>query len=268
MSAVVGREAELASLRDFVAGVPGGASAFVLEGEAGVGKTTIWRAGVAEAEERGLRVLQASPAESETALSFSGIGDLLDPVLDEALAPLPAGQRRALSRALVIEEDEGPTPDPHAVGVALLSAVRTLAEERALVVAIDDAQWLDPASAGALAYAGRRLRTEQVGVLASRRAGLESTLLDELRRSLPGERFIHADVGPLEAGALHRIVQDHLSVVLPRPLLVEVHDASGGNPFYRTRDRADAAPNAGFPSRQVSRCPCRSPCTSSSTAVS
>jgi len=92
-SAVVGREVELAPLRDFVTGISDGATALVLQGEAGQGKTTLWNAGVAEAEERGLRVLQACPAASETALSFSGIGDLLDPVLDEALAPLPAAQR-------------------------------------------------------------------------------------------------------------------------------------------------------------------------------
>lgn len=229
---VVGREAELASLRDFVASVSDGASAFVLEGEAGVGKTTLWKAGVSDVEERGLRVLQASPAESETALSFSGIGDLLDPVLDEALAPLPAGQKRALSRALVLDDDEGPPPNPHAVGVSVLGVLRALADEGPVVVAVDDVQWLDAASSGALAYAARRLRVEHVGLLLSRRAPLESTLLDELRRSLPAERFRDVEVGPLDIAALHRVVHDHLGVALPRPLLAEVHQASGGNPFF------------------------------------
>jgi len=230
--AIVGRDAELASIRDFVERVSDGAAALVLEGEAGVGKTTLWRAGVAEAEERELRVLQALPAESETALSFSVIGDLLDPLLDEALAPLPSGQKRALSRALVLDLDDGPPPDPHAVGVAFLNALRTIAEVGPIVVAVDDVQWLDPASSGTLAYAARRLRSEHVGVLLSHRTGLESTLLDELRRSLPAERFSEVEVGPLDLGALHHVVQDHLGIVLPRPLLAEVHQASGGNPFY------------------------------------
>ena len=249
---VVGRDAELAALRDFVESSSDGASALVLQGEAGVGKTTLWKAGVAEAEDRGLRVLRAQPAESETALSFSGIGDLLDPVLAEALAPLPAGQRRALSRALVLDDDEGPAPDPHAVGVALLNALRALAEERPVVVAVDDVQWLDPASSGALAYAARRLRAEQVGVLLSRRTGLESTLLDELQRSLPTERFSDVGVGALDLGALHHVVQDHLGIPLPRPLLAEVHQASGGNPFYaleivRTLQRRGVSVEAGQP---------------------
>ena len=82
----------------------------MLEGEAGVGKTTLWMAAIAVAEGQGLRVLQSRPAESETALSFSGIGDLLDGVLEEALAPLPDPQRHALARALVLEEKRAPRP--------------------------------------------------------------------------------------------------------------------------------------------------------------
>ena len=229
---IVGRGAELASLRDFVASISDGAAALVLQGEAGMGKTTLWEAGVGEAEERGLRVLRAQPAESETALSFSGIGDLLDPVLDAALAPLPEAQRRALSRALVLEDEEGPQPDPHTVGVALLNALRALADERPVIVAVDDVQWLDTASAGTLGYAARRLRAEYVGVLLARRTGLESTLLAELRRSLPAERFTEVEVGPLDLGALHHAIQDRLGVALPRPLLAEVHATAGGNPFY------------------------------------
>ena len=229
---IAGRDAELASMRAFVASVSDGAAAFVLEGEAGMGKTTLWSAGVDDARERGVLVLEARPAESESALSFSAIGDLFDPVLDEALAPLPAGQRRALSRALVLEDDEGPPPDAHAVGVAFLNALRALAERRPVVVAIDDVQWLDPASSGGLAYAARRLRAERVGVLLARRSGHESTLLDELRRAVHAGRRTDLDVGPLDAEALRRVVQTHLGVALPRPLVAEVCEASGGNPFY------------------------------------
>ncbi len=246
---VVGRDAELASIRDFVAGIPDGASALVLEGEAGMGKTTLWRAGVEAAEAAGLCVLQAEPAESETALSFSGLGDLLEPVLDEALAPLPAGQRSALARALVLEEFEGPAPDAHAAGVALLNALRGLAAARAVLLAVDDVQWLDAASAGALTYAARRLKGEHVGVLLARRSGLESSLLEELRRTA---RHDDLDVGPLDLAALHDVVRFHLDVSLPRPLLAEVHGASGGNPFYaleivRTLTRSGVSVQAGRP---------------------
>jgi DNA-binding CsgD family transcriptional regulator len=251
---VVGRDAELASIRDFVATISDGATALVLEGEAGVGKTTLWAAGIEQAQEWGLRVLQARPAESETALSFSGVGDLLDRVLEEALSPLAVGQKRALSRALLLEDDHGTPPDPHAVGVAVLNAVRALADTRPTLIAVDDVQWLDAASSGAFAYAARRLQGERVGVLLARRTPLESGLSSELRRSLPSDRITELIVGPLDTGALHRIVHSHLDTVLPRPLLAEVHEASGGNPFYaleivRTLQRSGISTEAGQPLR-------------------
>jgi DNA-binding CsgD family transcriptional regulator len=251
VGSVIGREAELASLGEFGASIADGAAALVLEGEAGVGKTTLWTAGLAGASERGVRVLEARPAESEIALSFSGIGDLLDSVLDEALVSLPAPQRRALSRALLLD-DEGPPPDPHAIGVAVLNAFRALAAPRPLLVAVDDVQWLDPASAGVLGYAARRLRAERVGVMLARRIPWEAGLITEVRRSFPATRVATVEVAPFDPGALHHVVQHHLGIVLPRPLLVDVHQASGGNPFYaleivRALERTGASVEAGQP---------------------
>ena len=169
---IVGREVELASVHAFVEGVSERSAALVLEGEAGMGKTTLWNAAVEHAEERGATVLRARPSESETALSFAGVFDLLDPVLERALEPLPPPQRRALSRALVLEDDEGPPPDPRAVGVAVLSVLRGLAAAEPVVVAVDDVQWLDTASSGALSFAACRLDSEHVGVLLARRSSI------------------------------------------------------------------------------------------------
>jgi DNA-binding CsgD family transcriptional regulator len=194
-------------------------------------------------------VLQAQPAESETALSFCGLGDLLDPVLEEVLAPLAAGQRSAIVRALVLEDVEGPAPDAHASGVALLNALRGLAASRQVLVAVDDVQWLDAASASALAFATRRLKNERVGVLLARRTGADSALVEALERSA-GYREL--EVGPLDTAALHQLFHAHLGLTLPRPLLAEVHGASGGNPFYgleivRTLSRSGVSVEAGKP---------------------
>ncbi len=231
-ASVVGRDAELASLHDFVERVKAGTAALVLEGEAGMGKTTLWRAAVEQAEGLGLTVLQAQPVESETTLSYAGIDDLLDPVLDDALRPLPAAQRQALSRALVLGDDEGSSLDPRALRVAVMNALRSLAEQQPVLIAIDDSQWLDYASSAGLAYGVRRFRTERIGLLLSRRSGLESALLEELLRSPAGERFTRVQVGALDVVALGRVVHEQLGMSLPRPLLAEVHQASGGNPFF------------------------------------
>ena len=250
-ASVVGRDVELAVIADFLAGISDGASVLVLEGEAGMGKTTLWRSAIERAEASSMVVLRAQPAESEMSLSFSALGDLLDPVLGTVLAPLPPAQRAALSRALVLDDSEDIASDAHAVGVALLGVLRTLAADGPLLLAVDDVQWLDAATAAAVAYAGRRLRDESIGILLARRTGLVSAVADELRRSL-GERAGTCDARPLDGQALHRVISDRLGVTLPRPLLVEIQHASGGNPLYaieivRTLQRRGAGVAAGQP---------------------
>ena len=197
-------------------------------------------------------VLRARPAEGETALSFSALGDLLDPVLERTLELLPELQRRALSHALVLEPDDGPATDAHAIGVAVLGALRGLAEPNGVLVAVDDVQWLDEESVAALLYAGRRLREERVALLLTRRAPLGSAFLDELGRSLPAGRYRELEIGPLGVDALHEVVLEHLEVALPAPVLAEVHEASGGNAFYaleivRTLQRRGVLVEAGQP---------------------
>ncbi|HET7744430.1 MAG TPA: AAA family ATPase [Gaiellaceae bacterium] len=229
--AIIGRESELAVLRRFFGTLSDGTATIVLEGEPGVGKTTLWIAGVGEAESLGHRVLQARPGAAEEQLSFSALGDLLHGALDETLAVLPPPQRHALSRALLIEDAPNLPPDEHAVGLATLNAFRALADEAPLIIAVDDVQWLDAASSSALAYAARRLRAEQVGMLLARRTNVESPLVAELR-SVLRERFQELDVGPVDSRTLLLVIRGELGVNPPRPILEEVHRASGGNPLY------------------------------------
>src|SRR5438046_2863801 len=101
---IVGREKDLASIQAVIGEGEGGTAALVLEGEAGVGKSTLWLAGVRHASERGLRVLSSRPAEAERGLAYVGLGDLFDGVLDEFLPALPPPRRRALEGALLLED--------------------------------------------------------------------------------------------------------------------------------------------------------------------
>ena len=189
---IVGRDAELASVREFVASVSDGAAALVLQGEAGVGKTTVWAAGVDEAEAAGLRVARASPAEGETALSYSGLADLLDPLLDEVLDGLPELQRRALSHALVRERDDRLGTDARAIGTAALGALRLVAATDPVLVAIDDVQWLDAESGvREVALHFRRSRLEDAQSAFPRRLDAR-----EPERRLPDACLALEDEGP------------------------------------------------------------------------
>src|SRR5438874_8657243 len=101
---VIGREAELATIREFVAGIGAGPCSLLLEGAVGIGKTTLWRAGLHAAQECSYRVLSCRPAELESRLAFGSIIDLFAAVDATVLESLPAPQRRALEVALLRRE--------------------------------------------------------------------------------------------------------------------------------------------------------------------
>ena len=225
---IVGRDEELAAVAAFLDGdFP---AALVLAGEAGIGKTTVWRAALAQARERDVRVLVARPGESEARLSFAGLADLLEPVFDDALVALPLVQRRALEAALLLSEDERPAPDQMTISTACLGVFRRLAGEGRVLVAVDDVQWLDPPTALVLEFVARRLTQEPAGLLvAERTVGDGVAPLGMDRADLEVHRVT---LGPLSTGALHRLLRDRIGATLTRPALHRVHDASGGNPFY------------------------------------
>jgi DNA-binding CsgD family transcriptional regulator len=226
---VVGRESELDQIGGFFAGEPG-PLALWLEGAAGIGKTTLWRAGLELGRERQYHVLACQPTAAETAFSFAALGDLLRDDVADLLSELPGPQRRALEVALALAPSEGPAVGEHIIGVAFLTALELLAGRQPVLVAVDDVQWLDPPSAAVLQFAARRLTNADIKLLVAAR-------LEEKTRPLPLERdlapsLLRVDVGPLSLGALHRLVLSCLGEPLSRPTLRKVHDVSGGNPFY------------------------------------
>jgi DNA-binding CsgD family transcriptional regulator len=227
---IVSREGELASVRAFVGGARGGVAALVLEGEAGIGKSTLWRAGVEHARGHGLRVLSSRPAEAERSLAHMGLVDLLEDVLGDVLPALTAPRRRALEIALLLE-DGADALDPRALGMAVRGALQVLSREKPLLVAIDDLQWLDDSSARALVFALRRLREESIVLLLARRVG-EGAQTSPVEQAIDAGRIERLRVGPLSMGAIQRLLQTRLDRTLARPTLLRLHEASGGNAFY------------------------------------
>jgi DNA-binding CsgD family transcriptional regulator len=228
---IVGREAELASLNAFIDETEGGAAALVLEGEAGVGKSTLWGAAVEHARVRGLTVLSSRPAEAERGLGNVGLGDLLEGVIDDVLAALLTPRRRALQVALLREEVSGEPVDRRTLAVAVHDALQLLSDRGPTLIAVDDVQWLDPSSSRALGFALRRLDGHPVLLLLTRRLA-EGGHQSELERALPPDRVRRLIVGPLSVGALHRFLRDRLQRSFPRQTLLRIHERSGGNPFF------------------------------------
>jgi DNA-binding CsgD family transcriptional regulator len=225
---VAGRDDELATIAGFFEPLEYGAAALLIEGEAGIGKTTLWRAALALARKHELRVLESRPAAAEAGLTFAALGDLLADVDPALYEQLPEPQRHALAAALLLE---APTRrrvvDQRAVGVGLFGVLRAL---QPVVVAIDDAQWTDPSSAAVLAFAWRRLRDERVALVLAVRAAAPSPF--ELEAEGSRAPLCRIPVGPLSVGAMHRAIRSRTGLSLPRPTLIRVHHASRGNPFY------------------------------------
>jgi AAA ATPase-like protein len=172
---LVGRGAELGEVERFL--TPGLAGrVLVLWGEPGIGKSTVWQAGVELARSRGFAAWSARPGQAETSLSFAGLADLLEAAGPDVLAGLPGPQRHALEVAVRRAEPDGPPPEPLAVAAGLLGALRLAARAGPVLVAVDDLPWLDAASAAAVVFAARRLTGHDVRFLVARRAGPPSEL--------------------------------------------------------------------------------------------
>ena len=227
---IVGREEELAAIERLLGEARERFSALLLEGEVGIGKTTIFQEALLRAGTNGFEVLACRPGASEATLSLAAVGDLLAAVPADVWEALPAPQRRALDVAL-LRIDPGELPvDQRAIAAGFRSVVSGLAAERPVLLAVDDVQWLDAASAAILAFVLRRLGPERVAVLASRRLS-ESARLDVMALARP-DACTRVQLRPLSLAALQRALREHLGVVFPRSTLVRVHATSNGNPLF------------------------------------
>lgn len=197
MHPLVGRDEELAAIVERFETAER-SHAIVLHGDAGIGKTALWSAGIDAAVTRGFRVLSARPSEAETGLAFAGVGDLLSREADEVLPELPPVQRRALEAALLLGDGDAGIDD-RAVAAAFHAALRTLAAVGPVCLAVDDVQWLDASSLACLRFALARLGdTKLVALLAARGAPPAW-----LRRSLDGDRLYVLAVDGLSLGGTH-----------------------------------------------------------------
>src|SRR6266566_2440545 len=184
---LIGRESELEVLTGLVDRVPERGGALVVRGEPGVGKTSLLVAANRRATASGVQVLTALGVESEADLAFSGLHQLLLPLLAgtglspprqpagrAAAPPLPIPtldrlerlaepQRHALRVALGLDVEAA--PDRFLVGLGVLSLLAEQAEKRPLLCVLDDVQWLDRTSLQTLAFVARRLSAESVGML-------------------------------------------------------------------------------------------------------
>jgi DNA-binding CsgD family transcriptional regulator len=214
---VIGREGERVRVEALLeAARRGRTGVLVVAGEPGIGKTTLLDDACARVV--GMRVLKATGVESESTLPFAGLHALLRPLLP-LLERLDEPQQRALAIALALRDGED--PEILAVNAGTLSLLAEAAAERPLLVAIDDVHWLDQPSADALAFAARRLATEDLAFLVTVRTA-EPSVFDR-----GFERLELDPLGPDAARAVLSLRREPVAGALADVVL----ELSSGNPL-------------------------------------
>ncbi|WP_409436591.1 helix-turn-helix transcriptional regulator [Mycobacterium sp. SMC-14] len=224
------RKAETSAVCAFLDTALGEPATLVLEGEPGIGKSTLlWEAAEA-ATARGYRVLSASGAPTEVRYAYAAVADLLADIDAAVLAELPEVQRAALDRVRQGGAD-GPAGDERMVAASFLAVIRSVSSVAPVLLCVDDAQWLDASSQMVIGFAERRLNG-RVGLLITVRTGARGAVdMSWLNPARPGA-LARLRITPLTLGGVHALISTRLGYTLPRPSITRIHETSGGNPFF------------------------------------
>ena len=232
---ILGRDAELAALSAAAEAAETGHGAFVLvEGPAGIGKTTLLRMACARPKVPGPRILTARGLALESGFAYGIARQLIEPVRasagpgewDELLDGAAGLAARVFDWAGAgsVEDDV-----PYATTHGLYWLAANLAARRPLVIAVDDAHWADAPSLRWLTHLAARVDGLPIALLLAVRSGQdEPTVLDELR-ACPA--CTPLPLRPLDSEATAALVRERLGGQADAELCRACHDYTGGNPF-------------------------------------
>ena len=227
---VVGRASELDAIERLLGSLDEGPAALVLEGEPGIGKTTLLLAGIKMTGERGMQVHSCVGSSSDARLAYAALADLYRDVDLEALKDLPPPQRDALDAALLRAHPDSEI-DPLAVAAGSLSVFEELARDGPVLIAIDDLQWLDNPTSRVVEFCARRM-TGPIAVLAARRPGTSDDQVAPALALREPDRVSFVEVGSLSEADVSKLLRERSPDPLERRMLARISEASGGNPFY------------------------------------
>jgi DNA-binding CsgD family transcriptional regulator len=188
----------------------GRSAALVLQGEPGIGKTTLLDYAVESG--RDFETVRVLGIESEAELGFAALHQLVLPFA-AGLGSLPVPQRDALAGALGLRRAD--SPDRFLLALAALTILADAATRRPLLCIVDDAQWLDRESAGILGFIARRLSADAIAMLFAVRdlpgrtmglEGIPSVQIGGLPPEEAGQLLALAAAGRVDRGVSERII--------------------------------------------------------------
>ncbi|MFC0533906.1 helix-turn-helix transcriptional regulator [Phytohabitans kaempferiae] len=251
-SVLVGRDADLAALRDALKRARGEESTTVLlGGEAGIGKTRLVEEFRRLALGEGVRVLTGQCVElGEEGLPFAPFVAALRDLLRRDGPVAFDGHEHEFARLLPELGPAGPEGLVDANRGYLFELVAglfgRLARERPLVLLIEDLHWADRSTRDLIAFLIRSARTAQALLICTFRS-------DELHRGHPLRPFLaeldrargveRLDLDRLDRDGTMEILTDLLGAE-PRPKLVDnIYQRSQGNPFFVEELAASSDPD-------------------------
>ena len=210
----------------------------VIEGRAGIGKTSLVEVACSQADGLGCEVVRARGSELEGGFAFGVVRQLFErrlagaePGEREALLAGPAAAVRPLLSGEVAAESARDCS--FAVLHGLYWLVANLAASRPLLIAVDDAHWADEPSLRWLAYLAPRLEGLAAGLLVALRQGdpaaFEAPLL-----AVRAEASAVLRPALLSEKAVSALVRTAVGGVTSDELCAAVYAACGGNPLYLT----------------------------------
>lgn len=229
MGVLVGRDRELQAMQALLDSGRRGPAALVLDGEAGIGKTTLSWAIADDAAAAGFRVLTTSGAAAEVSLAWAALADLIGGIDADVLAGLAPLHQQVL-RA-IITGAEGPGGDERLVAMGLCTALEQQSHRRPLLIVVDDAQWIDEPSRLALGFAVRRL-AGPVAVLAAFRSSEPGGRDRSWLQPRDSRLLTRLTLGPMPARDLRAVLTSRLGLRPSRAAMARIESLAGGNPLY------------------------------------
>nr|WP_200933365.1 LuxR family transcriptional regulator [Leifsonia sp. Leaf325] len=216
---LLGRSAELARLTALVGAARNGrGGALLVRGDPGIGKTTLL------GTISGVRTVRSDGFEAESAMPYAVVQRLGMP-FREYLPSLPNRQSAALRIAAGI--DVGDPPDRYLVGLGMLSLLAAAGQAVPVLCVVDDAHLVDAESLDVLAFVGRRLTAESVGLLLGTRPD------ERVDAAVAGLPVLELDgLDPLASVALlNRSAGAASGEDLDPYLARQIAEETGGNPL-------------------------------------
>ena len=231
------REAELEQIGAALRGAAAGSGAVVIvEGAAGIGKSSLLGAAAELAEAGRMTVLSARGAPLEREFALGVVIQLLAPSIE----PLTDSERdrafagaAGLARPLFEQVPDRAAADDRLFarfhGLHWLCA--RLAEERPLALLVDDAHWADEDSLRFLAYLEARIDEIPACAILAVRTGEAAPAPDALTRLIERDPLTALRPRPLSHGAIAELVRDSLGEETGDEVCFECARTTGGNPL-------------------------------------